>query len=45
MGDLKYPCETCTRVKDPDKCKRMNCCDWVDWFLSKWEELRALWLT
>lgn len=41
----KWPCETCTRVKAPDKCEKKNCTDWVAWFLRKWEELRTLWQT
>ena len=36
----EYPCDTCTRVKDPKNCENKQCQVWRNWFLRKWEELR-----
>lgn len=35
-----YPCKSCTRAKDPNKCENKKCPDWKDWFLSRWYEMR-----
>ena len=45
MGNCKYPCAYCKRVKDPEKCDNKNCAVWQKWFLRKWEALRRLWTT
>ena len=30
------PCESCTRIYDPDACENKNCKDWKAWFLRRW---------
>lgn len=36
---LEYPCETCTRVKEPKNCENKLCQQWQLWFFERWEEI------
>lgn len=40
MNKKPSPCETCTRVKDPEKCRGLKCPIWQTWWLEKWESVR-----
>lgn len=33
------PCLTCTRVKDPEKCRGLKCPIWQTWWKAKWDAL------
>lgn len=35
------PCMRCTRVKDPRQCENKNCTLWRQWFVEKWDAMRA----
>ena len=35
------PCLTCTRVQDPIACENKNCGAWKEWFIYRWEMIRA----
>lgn len=35
------PCMRCIRVADPEMCEDKSCRLWRQWFLQRWEELRA----
>lgn len=39
MNGKPSPCDTCTRVKDPDKCKNLQCTFWKHWWLAKWDAI------
>ena len=34
------PCPNCTK-RDPETCEYKMCVEWREWFLAKWDELRA----
>ena len=36
----EYPCKTCTRVKEPEKCENKTRKDWQAWFIQRWDEFR-----
>ena len=36
---MEYPCKTCTRVKDPEKCANKFCPDWKKWWLEQWKAI------
>ena len=38
---VKSPCLTCTRVKDPRNCENKLCKDWQNWFVERWDAMRA----
>lgn len=38
---VKYPCLTCKRVADPNKCENKSCGTWKQWFLSRWKRINA----
>lgn len=38
---VKSPCLTCTRVKNPSNCENKLCNDWQNWFIERWDEMRA----
>jgi hypothetical protein len=38
---VKYPCLTCKRVADPDKCENKSCGAWKRWFLYHWGRIHA----
>lgn len=33
------PCESCSRVLDPDGCENKNCKFWKAWFLRRWADI------
>lgn len=35
------PCMRCTRVADPRQCENKNCRPWRQWFVEKWDTMRA----
>lgn len=35
------PCLGCSRVKDPKNCENKQCKVWQEWFLERWEMIRA----
>ena len=35
------PCESCTKVPEPRECTAKFCTEWRDWWLARWERLRA----
>jgi len=35
------PCLSCTRVPDPRECDNKRCSPWQQWFLGRWEQIRA----
>ena len=39
MNGKPSPCDTCTRVKDPEKCKNIECAVWRPWWLEKWNSI------
>lgn len=36
------PCRHCVRVPDPQNCENKNCKSWQQWFLRRWDRIRAL---
>ena len=35
------PCDNCTKVERPDRCKDANCQEWKAWFVSVWDDVRT----
>ena len=35
------PCVSCTRVENPANCENKNCQVWRQWFIGRWDQLRA----
>ena len=35
------PCLHCTRVQDPQNCENKNCRSWQQWFIKRWDQIRA----
>lgn len=34
------PCDTCTRVENPEQCENKKCAAWRKWFIERWEAMR-----
>lgn len=41
LHNYPNPCLTCTRVADPESCENKTCRDWKQWFINRWEWIRA----
>ncbi len=37
MEEVKSPCRTCTRVKNPMDCENKNCKVWRAWWTGQWD--------
>ena len=35
------PCETCTRVKNPESCCNRNCAAWKKWYLDNQKQING----
>lgn len=40
MTDVKSPCLTCQRVRDPNNCENKLCRDWQSWCIDRWDAMR-----
>ena len=38
MSHRLSPCETCTKVSNPETCKNKQCQDWQAWWIPLWEK-------
>ncbi len=38
---MTSPCMRCTRVSDPRQCENKDCRQWQQWFIDKWNTMRA----
>ena len=41
---MKYPCDKCKRVKDPEQCDNKRCGMWNSWFLQRWSKIHGWYL-
>lgn len=39
MNRIYSPCETCTKVDDPEKCTGLRCTIWQTWWAVKWDTI------
>lgn len=35
-----YPCDSCRKVANPEKCENKKCGAWQKWFTQRWEATR-----
>ena len=41
MKNNMSPCVYCTKVTNPENCENKSCIPWREWFLERWELIRA----
>lgn len=39
--NAQMPCLSCRKVADPADCENKNCVLWRQWFIVRWDRLRA----
>ena len=44
MNQGNYPCDSCARVRDPERCDNKECALWRRWFLESWRRTCRLWM-